>query len=244
MEFTIQGKQLIIASMKNIHSALDSQETEAWQKLIRVLTHEIMNSITPIISLTELLSRQIEELKGDEGTKSEIRQMLQTISRRGNGLVHFVGNYREVSHLPQPLLKPHTAQDILQDTLQLMQSERNDLQLSLPRNSLCIIADKAQIEQILINLIKNARENEAEHIVLSSGITSTDHPYLRVADDGTGIEPDVLERIFIPFFTTKPSGSGIGLTISRQIMHQHNGNITVSSHLGEGSAFTLLFPSI
>ena len=219
MEFTIQGRQLIIASMKNIHSALDSQETEAWQKLIRVLTHEIMNSITPIISLTELLSRQIEE-------------------------VHFVGNYREVSHLPQPLLKPHTAQDILQDTLQLMQSERNDLQLSLPRNSLCIIADKAQIEQILINLIKNARENEAEHIVLSSGITSTDHPYLRVADDGTGIEPDVLERIFIPFFTTKPSGSGIGLTISRQIMHQHNGNITVSSHLGEGSTFTLLFPSI
>ena len=244
MEFTIQGRQLIIASMKNIHSALDSQETEAWQKLIRVLTHEIMNSITPIISLTELLSRQIEELKGDEGTKSEILQMLQTISRRGNGLVHFVGNYREVSHLPQPLLKPHTAQDILQDTLQLMQSERNDLQLSLPRNSLCIIADKAQIEQILINLIKNARENEAEHIVLSSGITSTDPPYLRVADDGTGIEPDVLERIFIPFFTTKPSGSGIGLTISRQIMHQHNGNITVSSHLGEGSTFTLLFPSI
>ena len=244
MEFTIQGRQLIIASMKNIHSALDSQETEAWQKLIRVLTHEIMNSITPIISLTELLSRQIEELKGDEGTKSEILQMLQTISRRGNGLVHFVGNYREVSHLPQPLLKPHTAQDILQDTLQLMQSERNDLQLSLPRNSLCIIADKAQIEQILINLIKNARENEAEHIVLSAGTTATDHPYLRVADDGTGIEPDVLERIFIPFFTTKPSGSGIGLTISRQIMHQHNGNITVSSHLGEGSTFTLLFPSI
>ena len=240
----LQGRTCRLISLKNIHGALEYKEMEAWQKLIRVLTHEIMNSITPIISLTELLSRQIEELKGDEGTKSEIRQMLQTISRRGNGLVHFVGNYREVSHLPQPLLKPHTAQDILQDTLQLMQSERNDLQLSLPRNSLCIIADKAQIEQILINLIKNARENEAEHIVLSSGITSTDHPYLRVADDGTGIEPDVLERIFIPFFTTKPSGSGIGLTISRQIMHQHNGNITVSSHLGEGSTFTLLFPSI
>ena len=240
----LQGRTCRLISLKNIHSALEYKEMEAWQKLIRVLTHEIMNSITPIISLTELLSRQIEELKGDEGTKSEILQMLQTISRRGNGLVHFVGNYREVSHLPQPLLKPHTAQDILQDTLQLMQSERNDLQLSLPRNSLCIIADKAQIEQILINLIKNARENEAEHIVLSSGITSTDHPYLRVADDGTGIEPDVLERIFIPFFTTKPSGSGIGLTISRQIMHQHNGNITVSSHLGEGSTFTLLFPSI
>lgn len=125
-----------------------------------------------------------------------------------------------------------------------MQSDRNDLQLSLPPASLRIIADKEQIEQLLINLIKNARENEAKHITLSAGITSTDHPYLRVTDDGTGIEPDVLERIFIPFFTTKPSGSGIGLTISRQIMHQHNGTITVSSQLGVGSTFMLLFPSI
>lgn len=244
MEFTIQGRQLIIASMKNIHSALDHQETESWQKLIRVLTHEIMNSITPVISLTELLSKQIEQLKGDEETKAEIHQMLQTISRRGNGLVHFVSNYQEVSHLPAPLLKTHTAQDLLQDTLQFMQSDRNDLQLSLPPASLRIVADKEQIEQLLINLIKNARENEAKHITLSAGITSTDHPYLRVTDDGTGIEPDVLERIFIPFFTTKPSGSGIGLTISRQIMHQHNGTITVSSQLGVGSTFMLLFPSI
>lgn len=244
MEFTIQGRQLIIASMKNIHSALDHQETESWQKLIRVLTHEIMNSITPVISLTELLSKQIEQLKGDEETKTEIHQMLQTINRRGNGLVHFVSNYQEVSHLPAPLLKTHTAQDLLQDTLQFMQSDRNDLQLSLPPASLRIIADKEQIEQLLINLIKNARENEAKYITLSAGITSTDHPYLRVTDDGTGIEPDVLERIFIPFFTTKPSGSGIGLTISRQIMHQHNGTITVSSQLGVGSTFMLLFPSI
>lgn len=244
MEFTLQGRKLTIASMKNIHSALDSQETEAWQKLIRVLTHEIMNSITPVISLAELLCRQIEELSGDETTKAEIHQMLQTISRRGNGLVHFVGNYREVSHLPQPVLKLHTAQNILQDALQFMQGKQNDLHLSLPQASLRLIADKNQIEQILINLIKNARENEATHITLSAGISPTDHPYLRVSDNGTGIEPDVLERIFIPFFTTKAAGSGIGLTISRQIMHQHNGTITVSSQLGEGSTFTLLFPSI
>lgn len=244
MEFTLQGRKLTIASMKNIHSALDSQETEAWQKLIRVLTHEIMNSITPVISLAELLSQQIEELSGDDNTKVEIRQMLQTISRRGNGLVHFVGNYREVSHLPQPVLKLHTAQDILQDALQFMQSKQNDLHLSLPKAPLRLIVDKSQIEQILINLIKNARENEATCITLSVGISPTDRPYLRVSDNGTGIEPDVLERIFVPFFTTKSSGSGIGLTISRQIMHQHNGNITVSSQPGEGSTFTLLFPSI
>lgn len=244
MEFTIQGRPLIIATMKNIHSALDSQETEAWQKLIRVLTHEIMNSITPVISLTELLSKQLEELEGSEESKKEIRQMLQTIHRRGNGLVHFVGNYREVSHLPQPLLKLNTAQDLLQDALQLMQNEQNDLHLVVPKAPLRLIADKSQIEQILINLIKNARENEAKLITLSAGITPTNRPYLQVSDDGTGIEPDVLERIFVPFFTTKPSGSGIGLTISRQIMHQHNGNITVNSQPGEGSKFTLLFPAI
>lgn len=244
MEFAILGKKLIIASMKNIHSALDYQETEAWQKLIRVLTHEIMNSITPVISLTEMLSKQIDELHANESIKSEIRQMLQIISRRGNGLVHFVENYREVSHLPQPILKLHTAQDILQDVLQLMLNEQNDLHLSLPKAPLRLIVDKNQIEQILINLIKNARENEAKHITLSAGISPTDRPYLRIADNGTGIEPDVLERIFVPFFTTKPSGSGIGLTISKQIMHQHNGNITVNSHPGEGSTFTLLFPTI
>lgn len=244
MEFTLQGRKLTIASMKNIHSALDSQETEAWQKLIRVLTHEIMNSITPVISLSEMLSQQIEELNGDDTTKAEIRQMLQTISRRGNGLVHFVGNYREVSHLPQPVLKLHTAQDILKDALQFMQSKQNDLHLSLPKAPMRLIVDKSQIEQILINLIKNARENEATCITLSAGISPADRPYLRVSDNGTGIEPDVLERIFVPFFTTKSSGSGIGLTISRQIMHQHNGTITVSSTVGEGSTFTLLFSSI
>ncbi len=244
MEFAIEGRRLIIASMKNIYSALNSQETEAWQKLIRVLTHEIMNSITPVISLTELLSKQIEELEGNEEAKAEMRQMLQTINRRGNGLVHFVGSYREVSHLPQPILKLHSARDILQDALQLMRNGQDDLSLSLPQPPLRIIADKSQIEQILINLIKNARENEANCITLSAGITSTGHPYLRVTDNGTGIEPDVLERIFVPFFTTKPSGSGIGLTISRQIMHQHNGNITVSSQPGEGSVFTLSFPNI
>ena len=150
MEFTIQGRQLIIASMKNIHSALDHQETESWQKLIRVLTHEIMNSITPVISLTELLSKQIEQLKGDKETKTEIHQMLQTISRRGNGLVHFVGNYREVSHLPAPLLKTYTAQDLLQDTLQFMQSDRNDLTYLASDEKIELATDIAERENAIL----------------------------------------------------------------------------------------------
>ena len=244
MEFTIQGRQLIIASMKNIHSALDSQETEAWQKLIRVLTHEIMNSITPIISLTELLTKYADSLEGDEETKTEMKQMLQTIGRRGNGLVRFMNSYREVSHLPHPLLKLYNAGELLKGVVQLMQNDTDDLHLSLPNVPLRLIADKEQIEQVLINLIRNARENEATQITLSAGITPGNHLFLRVTDNGTGIDPEVQERIFIPFFTTKPTGSGIGLTISRQIMHQHHGSITVQSKVGEGSTFTLLFPIV
>ena len=244
MEFIIQGRKLLIAGMKNIHSALDSRETEAWQKLIRVLTHEIMNSITPIISLTELLTKYADGLEGDEETKTEIKQMLQTIGRRGNGLVRFMNSYREVSHLPQPLLKLYSAEELLGEAVQLMQNETSDLHLSLPAVTLRFIADKEQIEQVLINLIRNARENEATQITLSAGITPGNHLFLRVTDNGTGIEPEVQERIFIPFFTTKPTGSGIGLTISRQIMHQHRGSIAVQSKLGEGSTFTLRFPVV
>lgn len=244
MEFIIQGRKLLIAGMKNIHSALDSRETEAWQKLIRVLTHEIMNSITPIISLTELLTKYADSLEGDEETKTEMKQMLQTIGRRGNGLVRFMNSYREVSHLPHPLLKLYNAGELLKGVVQLMQNDTNDLHLSLPNIPLRLIADKEQIEQVLINLIRNARENEATQITLSAGITPGNHLFLRVSDNGTGIDPEVQERIFIPFFTTKPTGSGIGLTISRQIMHQHHGSITVQSKVGEGSTFTLLFPIV
>ena len=244
MEFIIQGRKLLIAGMKNIHSALDSRETEAWQKLIRVLTHEIMNSITPIISLTELLTKYADSLEGDEETKTEMKQMLQTIGRRGNGLVRFMNSYREVSHLPHPLLKLYNAGELLKGVVQLMQNDTNDLHLSLPNIPLRLIADKEQIEQVLINLIRNARENEATQITLSAGITLGNHLFLRVTDNGTGIDPEVQERIFIPFFTTKPTGSGIGLTISRQIMHQHHGSITVQSKVGEGSTFTLLFPIV
>lgn len=244
MEFIIQGRKLLIAGMKNIHSALDSRETEAWQKLIRVLTHEIMNSITPIISLTELLTKYADSLEGDEETKTEMKQMLQTIGRRGNGLVRFMNSYREVSHLPHPLLKLYNAGELLKGVVQLMQNDTNDLHLSLPNIPLRLIADKEQIEQVLINLIRNARENEATQITLSAGITPGNHLFLRVTDNGTGIDPEVQERIFIPFFTTKPTGSGIGLTISRQIMHQHHGSITVQAKAREGSTFTLLFPIV
>ena len=187
MSFVLQGHRLLIASLKNIYSALDTQETESWQKLLRVLTHEIMNSLTPIVSLAELLDTQIEQTESLTEEKADMHQMLQTIARRGKSLTHFV-------------------------------------------------------EQVLINFVKNAVENNARHLTLSAGVTTGGRPYLRCEDDGTGIEPDVLQHIFVPFFTTKPNGSGIGLTLARQIMHRHHGSIDVQSTPGKGSTFTLLFP--
>ena len=242
--FAAQNKERLLVSLKNIHSVLDSQETEAWQKLIRVLTHEIMNSITPVTSLSELLEHQIEDFDGNEEERAEILRMLQTIRRRGDGLIRFVNSYREVSHLPQPLLKIYTSQELLTGVVRLMYREPNDLHLILPPKAQRLMADKDLIEQVLINLIKNARENDATDIRISAGLSSGERPYIRIEDNGTGIEQEVLDRIFIPFFTTKPTGSGIGLTISRQIMHLHRGTITVSSEPGKGSIFTLLFPAV
>ena len=154
--FAAQNKERLLVSLKNIHSVLDSQETEAWQKLIRVLTHEIMNSITPVTSLSELLEHQIEDFDGNEEERAEIRRMLQTIRRRGDGLIRFVNSYREVSHLPQPLLKIYTSQELLTGVVRLMYREPNDLHLILPPKGQRLMADKDLIEQVLINLIKNA----------------------------------------------------------------------------------------
>lgn len=241
IEFVLQGRRLTIASLKNIHSALDSQETLAWQKLIRVLTHEIMNSITPVVSLTELLNRQVAQLEGSDEDKEDIRQMLATIARRSKALTHFVSSYREVSHLPQPVLQPVDTAELTMDIAGFVRNDRDDLNVTVPPARLTILADKEQIEQVLINLIKNARENGATRITLSSGVNPAGRTYVRVSDNGSGIEPEVQERIFIPFFTTKAGGSGIGLTLSRQIMLQHNGTISVHSIPGKGSEFTLVF---
>lgn len=241
-EFVLQGRHLTIASMKNIHSALDSQETLAWQKLIRVLTHEIMNSITPIISLTELLGKRITQLEGNSQDKEEIMQMLDTIARRSDSLTRFVSGYREVSHLPQPLLQGVDAAQMAKSIAEFMNAGKDDITVSTPGAKLTILADKGQIEQVLINLVRNARENGANHITISCGATQSGRVFIRVSDNGSGIEPEVQPRIFIPFFTTKPSGSGIGLTLARQIMLQHGGNIDVRSAPGEGSEFTLIFP--
>ena len=210
--FATQGKKQRLISLKNIHSVLERNEMEAWQKLIRVLTHEIMNSITPIISLSETLSeRGIPESLGEK-EYSAMLQAMQTIHRRSKGLLGFVENYRRLTRIPIPVRTKVSVAELFMDLKKLFPEEY--IHFEMPASDLFLYVDRAQIEQVLINLLKNARETCERKIDKEIQIKffSKDNPTLTISDNGEGILTDVLDKIFVPFFTTKTSGSGIGLS--------------------------------
>ena len=243
-KFVTQGKEQQIISLKNIHSVLERNEMEAWQKLIRVLTHEIMNSITPIISLSETLSeRGIPKLLGEK-EYSIMLQAMQTIHRRSKGLLEFVENYRRLTRILTPVCTKVSITELCMDLKKLFPEEY--IHFEIPSSDLTLYIDRAQIEQVLINLLKNAREacgrQSDKDIRVEVIISPAGNKLLTVSDNGEGILPDVLDKIFVPFFTTKTSGSGIGLSLCKQIMTLHEGSINVKSESGKGSKFILTFP--
>ena len=243
-KFVTLGKEQQIISLKNIHSVLERNEMEAWQKLIRVLTHEIMNSITPIISLSETLSeRGIPKLLGEK-EYSIMLQAMQTIHRRSKGLLEFVENYRRLTRIPTPVCTKVSITELCMDLKKLFPEEY--IHFEIPSSDLTLYIDRAQIEQVLINLLKNAREacgrQSDKDIRVEVIISPAGNKLLTVSDNGEGILPDVLDKIFVPFFTTKTSGSGIGLSLCKQIMTLHEGSINVKSESGKGSKFILTFP--
>lgn len=242
--FTAQDKELLLVSLKNIHSVLERNEMEAWQKLIRVLTHEIMNSITPIISLSETLSeRGISEHLNDK-EYSVMLQAMQTIHRRSRGLLGFVENYRKLTRIPTPVCAEVAVSDLFMDMKEFFPEKEIRFELSEEKAMLYI--DRTQIEQVLINLLKNAKEACARkdnwQIEIQQQISASGYALLTVSDNGEGILPEVMDKIFVPFFTTKNTGSGIGLSLCKQIMNLHRGTISVRSEMGQGSRFTLSFP--
>ena len=242
-EYSAQhGTELRLVNLKNIRAVLEENEMEAWQKLIRVLTHEIMNSITPIISLSETLSeRGIPESLGEK-EYSAMLQAMQTIHRRSKGLLGFVENYRRLTRIPIPVRTKVSVAELFMDLKKLFPEEY--IHFEMPASDLFLYADRAQIEQVLINLLKNARETCERKIDKEIQIKffSKDNPTLTISDNGEGILTDVLDKIFVPFFTTKTSGSGIGLSLCKQIMTLHDGSINVKSEIGKGSCFILTFP--
>ncbi|HEX9649481.1 MAG TPA: ATP-binding protein [Cyclobacteriaceae bacterium] len=253
IELNLRGKEYKLVSLQNIHSELEEKEMEAWQNLVRVLTHEIMNSITPIQSLAATVESEIEsQIKTSKlnGEQFEDMQLaVQTIQKRSQGLIRFIQDFRNLTHTPKPKLKTIKVTQMLDEIGTLMQKELDQNKIyfikSLQPADLKINADKELIEQVLINLIKNsiqAFDEQNERIIeMRAYKTDKGRPVISVKDNGSGIDEEALQRIFIPFYTTKKSGSGIGLSLSRQIMRQHQGSITVKSKLDEGTEFSLKF---
>ena len=242
--YTTGQRTLHIYSIRNIREVLEENEMESWQKLIRVLTHEIMNSLTPIISLSETLEEYLpEELSSSEfSEKTEstestalLRQGLQTIHRRSGGLLEFMKNYRKVALVPQPLCSDVKAEELVSALMPLfISTEHITYRFALQHPDRLLHIDRTQMEQVLINLLKNATEACAHTsdavVTLTDSIDEATGRYcLHVTDNGPGILPEVQEKIFIPFFTTKPQGSGIGLALSRQIVRLHRGTLSVVS---------------
>lgn len=256
IELTLRDEEVKLISMNNIQSELEEKEMEAWQNLVRVLTHEIMNSVTPISSLAgiveEDLKNRIDQQTERPLTKDELEDMylsLQTITRRSGGLIRFVKEFKNLTHIPKPKLAEIPVKELLEELAILHKKELADHGITISINcnpeNLYILADKTMIEQVLINLLKNAiqsfDEQPVKEISLTAYANEKGRTIISVKDTGAGIDADALEKIFIPFFSTKKSGSGIGLSLSKQIMRQHEGNITVKSTLGEGTEFLLRF---
>lgn len=254
----VKNKMINLVTIKDIQNVLEEQETEAWQKLIRVLTHEIMNSITPIASLSStlelmlkgLISQQQDELlQIDSESVAEIQDALKTINKRSTGLLHFVNTYRNLTRIPKPNFRVCMIREIFTNIEKLLEEELKGtglkLELSVEPDKLELTADEQLIEQVLINLIKNSMHalngRESGKIQLSAFLNKRGHVTMQVMDNGPGILQDVLDKVFIPFFTTKPSGSGIGLSLSKQILRLHNATINVHSEPEVETVFTMTF---
>lgn len=227
------------------NSVVAEAETEAWQKLIRVLTHEIMNSIAPIISLSETVTERAESNGMNERDYGIMLQAIQTIHRRSKGLLDFVENYRKLTRIPAPTMQLFPVSALFDDIQKLVPVNDVRFVYSIKPSELRLYADRGMIEQVLINLLKNAVEACSESLspeVRIEAFRRDGIPVITISDNGSGIVPEALDKVFVPFFTTKPGGSGIGLSVCRQIMNRHGGNITVTSEMEKGTVFTMLFP--
>ncbi len=255
-EMRIRGNPMKLLTLQNIQTELQQQEIEAWQKLTRVLRHEIMNSITPISSLTstlrEILDHDMVQRNSHYELKSEgaedLREGLSTIENRSKGLIKFIDAYREYTSLPQPKLKTVRIKELIDKVAHLMMPEIRktpiELRTSCESEFLTIQADEEMIEQVLINLIKNSVEALSDFetgVIQVIGDYNGNSVVIQVVDNGAGIIKEAMARVFVPFFTTKKTGSGIGLSLSRQIMQMHNGSLSVESEPGVRTVFTMKF---
>lgn len=260
IELSLRDKEFKLISLQNIQSELEEKEMEAWQNLIRVLTHEIMNSVTPISSLARTIESEMEDwlTKGQDVNNISSEQIedfhtaLHTIHKRSESLIRFVSDFRNMTRITLPNLANVCILEVMEHVLVLLKNDIQENKITVETDipeALCIQLDEQQIEQVLINIVKNAiqalAEDEESEKDRCLWIRATERKeggaIITIRDNGPGIEEDAIKKIFIPFFTTKKSGSGIGLSLSKQIMRNHHGSISAKSVLNEGTEFTLKF---
>ena len=246
--FVLRDQKLTLVYFHNIKSEMDEQEMESWQKLFSVLTHEIMNSVTPISSLSTSLNHKLKrelKVKGtlEQRTVNLLSEGLEAVSDRSKGLLAFTESFRKLSKLPQPNISPVNLLEMLERIRVLLSEDLKrtgiNLTFNIPMECSVIFTDPQQFEQLLINLIKNAIESIQQpiHGEINIDVKRVENrkTQIDIADNGKGMSPDVLDKAFVPFFTTKDKGSGIGLSLCRQILRMHGGTIDIKSVEGEGT---------
>ena len=243
----VQGRDVRIVSFNDVTEELETNQEEAYSKLIRVLTHEIMNTVTPISSLSDALVSYLEP-QDDELTperRKALRDGLDTIASSSRSLIQFVESYRNLTRVAPPVKSVFYVRDLASEVMELtseqLASSSASLSFAERSDDVILFADRGQILQILINLVKNAVQAKARTINMEARIDSSDVTIIEVSNDGEPITPEAQKQMFVPFYTTKQDGSGIGLAISRQIMRMHNGQISLKSSTAEKTTFSLIF---
>jgi len=255
-EITIAGKSERLVSLQNIQSELDGVQLSAWQDLVRVLTHEIMNSITPVASLARTAADLVDDARGrlpaDDAVSIELadaKDAVDTLARRSDSLMDFVTSYRQMARLPEPEKAQVSITQLFHDVSLVATADWQELGISfiasVEPEQLEVTADSHMLEQVLINLLQNARQilenREGATVKLNARLNPRGHVTIEVSDNGPGVPEEILDRIFVPFYTTRRDGSGVGLALSRQIMIAHGGTISCTNLPEGGARFTLVF---
>lgn len=252
-QLTVTGVAVRLVTLQDIQSELDWNELAAWQDMARILSHEIMNSLTPIASLARTADDMVDDLARRAGTGDElvadIHDAIQTVARRSEGLMRFVRNYRQFTQMPPPAMRPLPLREYVQRLEKLLLTEWAgrgiELHVAPPASGITVLADDTLLDQAVINLLRNAADaaasNPRPHVWLDARLSDRGRPVIEIGDNGPGVDESLGDKIFLPFFTTKPEGSGIGLALARQVMLVHKGAITASSRPGGGALFRLTF---
>jgi signal transduction histidine kinase len=250
--FYTEGRPYKLLAFQNVNQTIEETEAKAWQKLLSVMTHEIMNSVAPIASLADTLKKRLDEVveqtESADSLYEDLKLGVDTIKKRSEGLLRFAQTYRNLNKINTLHLKTFPVREIFEHIQNLMQptldSKQIGLEIVLKESGITLHADTNLLEQVLINLIINAieavKDKDDPRIILSAALQHQ-KPVLKVSDNGVGIAEELLEQVFVPFFSTRKNGSGIGLSLCKQIMMLHQGNIQVQSVEGKGSIFSLYF---